>query len=294
MLLGNGAGSFGAATQFAAFDLPKTVRLADVTGDSRLDIVVGSGDTFGMGTISILPGNGNGTFGTRTDIGNGDVLSLLLTKDVNGDNRQDIITASFSTFVTTTTGVTVRLGNGNGTFGAASRSAIPLLTGVTLADVNKDNVLDLLTGDIDASTNTLGVRLGTGTGVFAAPITKTVAVQPDRILVADFTRGTNPDIVLSSSFSNVQLLTGSGDGSFANPVNSGVSAPLFFAANMGPDTDLDLITGEPPGLILGRKEWRRDIRSADRPARRVPTVGRGAGRFQWRHVARHRDRELHQ
>ena len=243
VFLGNGDGTFRAPTRIAVFDFPTTVRVADVTGDNILDIITGSGGTFGASTISILPGNGNGTFGARSDLANADSLQLLLTADVNGDNRQDLITASISASATTTA-VTIRLGNGNGTFGAPNTTTVPFLTAVLLADVNNDGRLDLITGDFASGTMSVGVRLGNGNGTFAAtPISKTVASFPSSLVVADFTRDGNPDIVVSSSGS-AQILTGSGDGNFANAVDTTVKTRVLLTGNFGADTDPDLITGE--------------------------------------------------
>src|SRR5262249_728044 len=58
VLLGNGNGTFAAAQNFATDANPVAVAVADVNGDTRLDLVTANSS----GTISVLVGNGDGTF----------------------------------------------------------------------------------------------------------------------------------------------------------------------------------------------------------------------------------------
>src|SRR2546426_619065 len=58
-LAGNGDGTFGVASTYAAGGGPASVVADDVNGDGKLDLVVAN---FLSTTVSVLLGNGNGTF----------------------------------------------------------------------------------------------------------------------------------------------------------------------------------------------------------------------------------------
>jgi hypothetical protein len=62
--------------------------VADFNSDGRLDIAVANGDG---NSISVLLGNGGGTFGTKLDFGVGRFPTDVLTADLNGDGRPDLV-----------------------------------------------------------------------------------------------------------------------------------------------------------------------------------------------------------
>ncbi|CAN5460218.1 hypothetical protein BH18VER2_BH18VER2_02020 [soil metagenome] len=80
---------------------------ADFNGDGRLDLAA----TTASNTVSILLGNGDGTFQSRIDYATNPTPGGLSTGDFNGDGNVDLVTSNnFST-------VSVLLGNGYGSFG---------------------------------------------------------------------------------------------------------------------------------------------------------------------------------
>ncbi|MCX6349550.1 MAG: VCBS repeat-containing protein, partial [Candidatus Aureabacteria bacterium] len=85
--------------------------------------------------VSILLGNGDGTFRPNVDYPSGPRLSAVM--DVNYDGRLDVVTAGDG-------GIWVLLGNGNGTFQARRGYAAGWATSVLPADVNGDNKKDLV------------------------------------------------------------------------------------------------------------------------------------------------------
>src|SRR2546425_1165281 len=62
VLLGNGDGSFGVKTDFGTGDNPLSVALGDLDGDGKPDLATTTGIIRG-GTVSVLLGNGDGSFG---------------------------------------------------------------------------------------------------------------------------------------------------------------------------------------------------------------------------------------
>ena len=60
ILLGNGTGLFGTATNFAVGSFPVSVGVGDFNGDTILDLAVANANS---NNVSILLGNGTGSFG---------------------------------------------------------------------------------------------------------------------------------------------------------------------------------------------------------------------------------------
>src|SRR5262245_41036930 len=76
--------------RFRSFDVgkyPQSVAIADLNADSRPDLAVANSES---NTVSILLGNGDGTFGARTDFGTGDYPRFVAIADLNGDARPDL------------------------------------------------------------------------------------------------------------------------------------------------------------------------------------------------------------
>ena len=62
VLLGNGDGTFQPQVTYAVGSVPDAIVAGDFTGDGRTDLAVANGNVFGKGTVSVLLGNGDGTF----------------------------------------------------------------------------------------------------------------------------------------------------------------------------------------------------------------------------------------
>jgi FG-GAP-like repeat len=109
--------------------------------------------------------------------------------------------------------VTVRLGNGDGTFApvrAYEAGANP--DGVALADLNRDGKLDLTVTN-NASDN-VSIFLGAGDGTFGAQAQHPMTGGPETVVVADFDADGIPDIATSSATFAPAVATGRGDGTF--------------------------------------------------------------------------------
>ena len=110
VLLGDGAGGFGAPTDYATAALYATsVAVGDLNGDATLDLVVGAP---GAGAWSVLLGNGDGTFGTHTDFRHRGLPGG------GGGRRSEPRHRGLDVVAAGDEGVSVLLGNGDGTFGA--------------------------------------------------------------------------------------------------------------------------------------------------------------------------------
>ena len=86
-----------------------------MNGDGRPDLLVAN---FGSNNVSVLLGNGNGTFQAQATFAAGSGPFSVAVGDVNGDGRPDLLVANHSS-----NNVSVLLGNGNGTFQAQATFA---------------------------------------------------------------------------------------------------------------------------------------------------------------------------
>jgi hypothetical protein len=96
VLLGNGNGTFQSPTAYGPIGVgPSTIRIVDVNGDGRRDVVVAClrpGADYTLGRVSILLGDGKGHLGAATDVGNAasNADAGLVATDLNGDGHPDL------------------------------------------------------------------------------------------------------------------------------------------------------------------------------------------------------------
>jgi hypothetical protein len=143
--LGTGSGAFGAPTVYSTGTSggPGGLALADVTGDGILDIVVAN---YSTRTIGVLAGTGAGTFAASVTYPTGAFSpGRLAVADVNRDGRPDVVATSGPSNL-----VGVLLNTGGGFLGAPTTYAAgtgsgSTPAGLTVADINRDGNLDILT-----------------------------------------------------------------------------------------------------------------------------------------------------
>jgi hypothetical protein len=226
ILLGNGLGGFspGGVISLGANRRPSTIAAADLNGDGYRDLAVVE---FYGGSIAVLLGAGNGSFSTPAHYpAGGDRPTHLAVGDFNGDGKPDIATALCGeTCNSFPHGVSVLLGNGDGTFGAPA--LIFSLVGVTslgVADFDGDGKLDLAALSPKAPNPDTGkayILRGNGLGGFTQVNQFALGMNPEVLLVGDFTRDGLPDLAVINGgegslniFGTLQLFAGTGTGGF--------------------------------------------------------------------------------
>lgn len=164
--LGNGDGTFQAQSAVATgFDHPYATAAADVNGDGSLDLVVANtGQYAGGNTVSILLGNGDGTFQQRTDYGTGVSPFDVAVADLNGDGKLDLATANADS-----NSASVLLGNGDGTFQAQATYATGSYPfAISVGDLDGNGIPDLAMTNYQ--NNSVSVLKGNGDGTFQAQV----------------------------------------------------------------------------------------------------------------------------
>jgi hypothetical protein len=142
VLLGNGDGSFAPAVNYPisndprVANFPRFVTVGDLRGTGRLDIVTANLGSF---SATVLPGNGDGTFGAPIHLDGGHGATAAAVADFDGDGTPDLLVADSAAGT-----VSLLSSNGGGTFRApvhfaAGTSPVALSVG----DFNGDGLPDV-------------------------------------------------------------------------------------------------------------------------------------------------------
>jgi hypothetical protein len=206
ILLGGVGGNFGAPTAYGVGKGARGVAVADFDRDGIRDLAVTNELS---GTVSVLLGRADGTFGSQTQYPAGTEPRSVVVADFDGDGDKDLAVADTRY---ESSNVSVLLGEGDGSFGAASsypvrRSPWKVATG----DFNAD-------GDPDLVTNNGSVLLGGADGTFgSATNIGTGGDIPTSVAVGDFNLDGDPDLAFTNAFENVSVRLGAAGAGFGAP-----------------------------------------------------------------------------
>jgi hypothetical protein len=293
ILEGNGDGTFLPHVDFPAGIGPTSLVVADFNGDKKPDLAVvnpQNSSNSGMGTISVLIGNGNGTFQAPVSYPTAYPVAVA-TGDLNGDGKADLVVANNQNpgepGPGSASSLTILLGKGDGSFQPGVVYMLNLLgpLSVAIADLNDDGVPDLITPTTDLidipGPGSVTVLLGNGDGSFKNPVAIPTGHAGDystaHITAGDFDGDGHMDVAISSSSENtVSVLLGKGDGSFRSESTFGTGSSPFsvVAGDLNGDGQLDLVTpnsmNNSASVLLGNGDGTFQARAAysvgDNPA----------------------------
>lgn len=257
VLLGDGAGGFGAAINSAgatndAFERA-SVTVADFNNDGDLDLATAMyGYQDGLfGRLDVRLGNGDGTFQSPSlvspTLARGGAILAVAAGDFNNDGKSDLVyTADYTVEFNLEEGlVQVLLGDGLGGFiesewGNTSNYA----AGLAVDDLNGDGDLDavVVAGPFGSDG---AAFLGDGTGRLLHKDTfySTSSSPAAALAVGDFTDDGIPDLVVSGGA--VDIFTGRGDGTFDEPIGrhaNGSDHTGVAVADFDGDGKFDVVT----------------------------------------------------
>jgi len=238
--------ALSAPSAFGAGTNPDSAAVGDFNGDGKLDLAVANE---GSDNVSVLLGNGDGTFQAAVDYRAGTDPDSVAVGDFRGDGKLDLVVANYYS-----NNVSILPGNGDGTFQAAVNYGVSAPTSVAVGDFNGDGKLDLAVANVFSD---VSVLLGNGDGTFQAAVNYGAGTEPAWVEVGDFNGDGKLDLAVANVDSNnVSILLGNGDGTFKAAVNYGVGIePVSEAVgDFNGDGKLDLAVanyGSNVSVLLG-------------------------------------------
>jgi hypothetical protein len=256
--LGNGDGTFQAASTYTVAAYPVAVAAGDINGDGKLDLVVACESA---GQISVLAGNGDGTFAPAVNYAVGInpnesyYPNAIALADLNSDGKVDAI-------VTDDNGpdseVDVLFGNGNGSFQTAQSYYLDYSPkAVSVADVTGDGLSDIIVTTSDY----LNVLTNEGNGSFSPAAYDLPYYDLRGFATGDLKNNGQVDVIVANQGDGT---IGQGDdggisiffnGNFSSPSNYTVAgAYSVTVADVNEDGNPDLIVGTIYGtdyILLG-------------------------------------------
>lgn len=249
VLTNNGNGGFCSNATVNVNPHPNCIAVADVNGDGKPDLICGIlglslGPPHGYGpSITVLTNSGSGVFGSNSiaQVGIGPVS--VVSADVDGDGKMDLISADFNT-------VTVWTNNGSGGFGKNATLSVgygPCC--VAAADVNGDGKVDLISVNqgnpaMDIP-DTLTVLTNNGSGVFGSNATLNVGSTVWSVIAADINGDGKPDLISANYGDNtLTVYTNNGGGVFGSnaTLTVGLQPESVIASDFYGNGKVDLIS----------------------------------------------------
>ena len=234
ILLGDGTGSFGAATVISigahhwgtGDSWFSSIAVDDFDGDGKDDIAGASGIRSLVGDDSwretgraiVAQGNGDGTFNPHIRTIGTQPRSIVVG-DLNGDSRPDLLSPHYRGYLS------LVYGNGAADFPTgADLQTFDLGDGVfesvsaAVSDFNGDGNQDFVVANAGYDNLVLGIN--DGTGGFLRRVSSDLGpdTYPNSVVAADFNRDGKPDLAAArANADDVAVLEGSGDGTFGAP-----------------------------------------------------------------------------
>ncbi|MGH8270920.1 MAG: beta strand repeat-containing protein [Gammaproteobacteria bacterium] len=230
--------SFSGAASFPVGKAPRSVVVADVNGDGKLDLITANevGDNVSVLLNTTAPGASIPSFATQQTFAVGSYPVSVTAADMNGDGKPDLIVANnndnnVSVLLNTTApGASIPSFAAQQTFAAGSYPV-----SVAAADVNGDGRPDLIVANADD--NTVAVLLnttspGATTASFTTATTFATGLAPDAVTASDVNGDGKPELIVANQNSHTVTV-------LLNTTVPGAATPSFathqdFAAGTSP------------------------------------------------------------
>ena len=239
--------AFNPPQKYSVGTNPIWVVAADFNNDGKRDLAVinqGDDSVGDPGGVSILLGNGDGTFQPAKNIAIGKNCTSAVAGDFNGDGNNDLaLLRPGDASVNDDGDVTIFLGNGDGTFHQGpvltpGKNPSGLRYSIAAADLNGDQRLDLVVAN--QGDKTFSVMLGSGDGTFQPPVAYPVINSPGSVLAVDLAGNGTKDIAVFRGI-GVDIWLGNGDGTFRQSPIPSILGSGVTAGDFNGDNTIDLV-----------------------------------------------------
>lgn len=252
-------GSFTLYSRIAISSKPNNVKLADIDGDGKLDIVCAINNNTNVAIVrNTTTSTGSPTFASVSTASLATIQAVVAIADFDGDGKADIAVT-----LPGTSAVGILLNTSS--IGAISFAAVVNVAagsapnGVATADFNGDNRTDIVA--VNAGGNSVSVFQNNSTSgslSFGSAVTLSTGSAPIDVQTADIDADGKMDILFTNSsdatFSVIRNQYTSGaivSGSFASRVNftTGTGTTGLAVADLNGDSKLDVVVSNAANTI---------------------------------------------